>query len=151
MLSDKEKKLIIGLRKNGRQKINLLAKQHNCPTSTMAALLHRLEEKGILEHKSNISFEKLGYPVRMFISVKTSMENRNKLRQYLADSRHVNSLHVVNSGYDYHFESIFRNQKHAQDFLDDLETKNEIFKKEVHYVIDTIHSERFLTEEGHFE
>jgi DNA-binding Lrp family transcriptional regulator len=151
MLTDKEKRLIIGLRKNGREKINCLAKKYKYPNSTMSDLLHKMEERGVIEHKNKVAFEKIGFPVRMFVILKTNYEKRDQLQNYLTMCKNVNSVHLIDSGFDFHVEGVFKNQKEAQDFLDELEIKNSILQKQVYSVMDTIYHEQFLTKEEHFE
>ena len=87
----------------------------------------------------------------MFIALKTEIENRNQLRNYLEENKNINTLHIINGGFDFHAETVFKNQKQAQDFLDDLQIKNNITEINTYNIIDTVHSEKFLTKEEHFE
>jgi DNA-binding Lrp family transcriptional regulator len=151
MVKEKEKHLIINLRKNGRQKIKTIAQKHNYPTSTMTDVLHKMEEKGILKHKTNIQFEKIGYPIKILIAIKTGIPYRNQLRTYLKNNKNVNTLHMINTGYDYHCEAIFKNQKEVQEFTEKLRQENQIKEMKIFYIIETITHEKFLTEEEHFE
>lgn len=151
MLTLKERKLIAALRKNGRQNIKNMAIESNLPASTMYDLLHKLEENGILEHKSKVAFDKIGYPTRIWVAVKTVPANREVLKQHLMKNPNVNNVFRINSGFDFHFEGVFRNQKDALDFLEALEHEHQIVQKNVYTVIDTIQHESFLTEEEHFD
>ena len=151
ILTPQQQALIIALRKNGRQRIHSLAKKNLVPTSSLTETLHRLEEKGILMHRPHLAFDKLGYPVRILAAVTTDPRGRQALQSYLEGAKNVNTLHVIDSGYDFHFEGIFRNQKDAQDFMNEMEEKNIIVEKHVFHIIDTIHQERFMTEGSHFE
>lgn len=146
----KEQELIMALRKNGRTKINNFAKEKNYPTSTMADTLHKLEKKGILNHKTHINFEKLGYPIKLLISLKTTRQAKEQLREYLLAQENINTLHEVNSGHDFHCEAIFGSVKESHSFLQNLEENNLLLEKDVHEVIETISSERFLTKADHF-
>ncbi|RJQ15565.1 Lrp/AsnC family transcriptional regulator [Candidatus Woesearchaeota archaeon] len=151
MLTPKEKKLIAGLRNNARQKIKTIAQKNNLPVSSMFELLNKLEKNNIIQHSCRVNFDSIGYPVRMYITLKTELQNREPLQLYLEQHKQVNSLHIINSGYDFLVEAVFKNQKQAQDFMDLLEVNNAIVKKNVYNVIETIHQERFLTEEEHFD
>jgi DNA-binding Lrp family transcriptional regulator len=151
MLTETQKNLIIELRRNGREKIKTLAEQHNCPVSTMFELFKRMEQSGVLEHRCSVNYEKLGYSIKVFAAVKTDISGRNSLNDYLKKCKNVNSLHIVNNGNEFHFETIFKTQKEALSFLEDMEKNNKITEKNVYNVIDTIHNERFLTEVEHFE
>lgn len=147
----KERKLISSLRKNGREKIKRIAEDNNFPVSTMFDTLKRLEDMGIVDHRTHVDFEKLGFPIRQFHAVKSSLSSRDKLAKFLAKVPNVNSISVINSGYDYLFETIFRNQKEAQEFEDALQKKFLIQEKNTFNIIDSIHKEKFLSEENHFE
>lgn len=150
MLTDKERKLVIELRKNGRQDITKLAAKYNYPKSTLYDMLHRLEQKGILEHTSKIDFEKIGFPIQIFIVAKTTTQNKESMKKYLMGKKNVNSIYTVNQGSNFHFEGVFRNQREVEDFLEELEDSNPLTQINVYNVIERITSEKFLTEEEHF-
>ncbi len=150
MLTKKEKRLIIGLRKNGRARVNAIAKENDLPVSSMADLLHKMEESKLLRHVTVPAYERLGFPIRMFITLKTPSEKRESLLEYFKASSNVNTIHHINTGHDFHVDCIFKNQKEAQDFIDDLEDSNSITEKHVFNLIDTIHHEQFMTDEHHF-
>jgi DNA-binding Lrp family transcriptional regulator len=151
MISPKERKLIVELRKDSRQDITGLAKVHNYPKSTMYDILHKLEEKGILNHKSFVDFEKLGFPLQVFVVVKTSAQYKEKMREFLKAKKNINTIYTVNSSSNFHFECIFRNQKEIEDFLEELEDKHPLNQISVYNVIERICIEKFLTQEDHFE
>ncbi len=150
-LGSKEKKLLVWLRKNNRRPISELALRNNFPISTMFDVLGRMEQRNIVEHKSRVCFEKIGFPVKIFTVVKTELAARPALRKYLAQSKNVNSLHFVDSGFDFHIETVFSNQKEASDFFEDMRKRNTIVSECSYSVIETIQTEKFLTEEAHFE
>ena len=151
MMKEKEKKLVIELRKNGRQDITKLASMHGYPKSTMYDILHKLERKGILEHTTKVDFEKLGFPIRIFMMVKTSPQHKAEMKEFLMRQKNVNSIYTVNHSANFHFEAIFRNQKGIEEFLEALEAKMPLTQINVYNVIEKICSEKFLTEEEHFE
>jgi DNA-binding Lrp family transcriptional regulator len=150
MLNDKEKQLILKLRNNSRANIKEIAKQMNCPISTMYDLLHRLEEKKVITYTSKISFEKMGYPIHMFIIAKTNPENSVQLKEYLLTKKNINSIHTINHRSNFHIECIFSHQREVEDFLEELEAENVLTQLSVYTVIETINSEKFLTEPEHF-
>ncbi len=151
MLNEKEKSLIVALRNNSRQKINVLAKKHSYPVSTMIDMLHKMEREGIVFHNSSLCFTKIGYPLQLFMAVKTDNSGREELKSFLSNQKNVNSFYLVNSGYDYHFEAIFKNSKEEYDFIDELNRKNKILDSHIYRVIESIHNNRFLSREDHFE
>jgi DNA-binding Lrp family transcriptional regulator len=150
MLNDKEKQLLMQLRKNSRVNINDVAKKFNHATSTMYDMLHRLEYKNIIAHTSKVAFEKIGYPIKVFIIIKTSLTHKDKLRAYLQTKPQINSLHTINHSSSFHMECIFRNQIEVEEFLEDLEDRNALSEINVYNVLETIYTEKFLTEKEHF-
>lgn len=149
-MEPKKMKLISELRKNSRQKLTDISTKSNIPISTLFDMMNNLEKEGIIEHKSLVNFEKIGYPFQVIFAIKTSKEERGHLKQYLAGHSRVNNIFQINSEYDYLIDAIFKNQKEIQDFIDELEAKNTILKKTIFSVIDTIQRESFLTKEDHF-
>jgi len=150
MLNDKERKLIAKLRNNGREKIKTIADENHIPTSSLFDTLNRLENNQLIEHKTHVVFEKVGFPARFLVALKTTTQNRENLKLYLQTSKNVNTIHEINSGFDFHIDCIFKNQKEAHDFLINLEIENTLTGKHIFQVINTIHQERFLTKEDHF-
>lgn len=149
-IQDKEKQLLVALRKNGRARVSNVAKQHGVPTSTMTDALHRLEQEGLVRHTTDIDFEKIGFPVHILGTLQTSTPQRYNLREYLQSQQQVNTLHEINDGHDYYFEALFRNTKDKRDWVEALEQNCLITDKNIHEIIGTIHKDRFLTEEKHF-
>jgi len=150
MITSKEMKLIVELRKNGRENITDLAKKHDFPKSTMYDLLHRMEKEGIIEHRSIVDFQKLGFPLQVFFVVKTTTQHKEKLKKYLTEKKNINSIYTVNHGFNFHFMGVFRNQKDVEDFLEELENDYPLTQINVYTVIETIATEKFLSEEEHF-
>ncbi len=151
MLSEKERKLVAALRKESGVSIAKLAKKFGIPKSTLFDLRKRLEQDKMIQNKSMVSFEKIGFPVRMFVAIKTSPNDRSSLTRYLSEKPNVNSLYIVNSGFDIHFEALFRNQKENMEFMEDIEKMFKIYQAHEFNVIEIVKHEKFLIEESHFE
>ena len=147
-LSKKEIALVEVLRTNGREKILPVAKKLGIPKSTLFDSLHRMEKKGILNHKSLIDFEKIGYLTRIVVVVKTPFVERGKLKNYLSRCENVNNLHVINNGYDFMFEGVFKNLKDSGDFISKMEEENMIQEKQVFSIVEDILREKFLCGEN---
>jgi len=149
-LSNKEKILIMNLRKNGREKIKSIAEKNNLPIATLAKLLIKMEKQGILKHKTKVSFDKLGFQVKMLIALKAQDYLRQKLQNYLLKNPNINNMYIINSDYDFCIEAIFKNHKDAKDFLENSDFTNLVLKKNVYDVIEVINDEKFLTDRDHF-
>jgi len=150
-LKETEKSLIVGLRKNGSRNILKLAHENNIPKSTMFDTLKHLENNNIIKHKSLVNFEKLGYPIKIFMFVKTNLSQKSKLRFHLKDKANVNSLHMVDKNFDFLIEGIFKSLMEVELFVEDLEKNFLILEKQIYHVIDIISHENFLTLTEHFE
>ena len=148
MLTETEKSVIAHIRKS--RNILELARKKDLPKSTLYDALHRLQSKGVLTHTNKVCFEKIGFPLQMFINIKTVPGQRNNMRKYLEEQQNVNNLYVVNTPSNFHFEAIFKNQKEVEEFLEILENQAPLSEMNVFTVLETVHSEKFLTEEGHF-
>ncbi|GEM_PF-3539297 len=150
-MNDKEKQLILKLRKNSREKIKNIASGMGYPTSSMYDTLHKLEQKGIIEHRSRVMFEKIGYPIRMIILLKTSHDGRKKVQEYLLQSKNINTIYRISPGLDFYLEAIFKNHIDTQEFLEEIGAITEITNANIHNVLDIPAYERFLTQEEHFQ
>ena len=150
-MDEKEKKLIAELRKNGREKVTEIAGKHGLSASTLFDVLHRMEGRGVLKHTSLVDFQSLGYQTHLIFIIKTTIPNRSRLKEYLSKEGNINMLLQINSGFDYMFEALFRNQREASDFITRMESENRIVEMTIHNIIDVVHREKFLTEEWHFE
>jgi len=150
-MNQQTKRLIAELRKNGRENITILAKKYDYPKSTLYDLLHRLEENKIIMHTSKVNFEKLGFPLQVFIIAKTTPQNKENLKNYLLSRKNINNIHRINQTTSYHIEAIFKNHHELEEFLEALETNNTLTELNVYNVIENIASEKFLTSEEEFE
>ncbi len=151
MLTDKERQLIIALRRSEVDNVHQVAKKSNTPKSTLYDLLHRLEEKEIIKTHVAIAFEKIGYPLRIFFIAKTSAVQKELLKKYLLNQKNINTIHTVNRGNNFHFEALFRNQKEVEEFLEQLEEHNALEQLSAYNVLETLQHEQFLTAEEHFQ
>ena len=143
-------KLITELRKNSRQKLKGISAKSNIPISTLFDMMNDLKDEGVIEHKSLVKFEKVGYPFQILLAIKTSKDKRESLKNYFIGHDRVNSIFQINSEYDYFLEAVFRNQKEIQDFVEDMESNNIILKKTIFSIINTTQKENFLTKIDHF-
>lgn len=150
-LKQTEKALIAALRKNSNRNILKIANENNIPKSTLFDALWNLEDEKIIKHNSLVDFEKIGFPFKVFIFIKTIISQKSKLKFHLKDKKNINNLHMIDKNYDYFFEGIFKSLKDLELFLLDLESNFTIVGKEIYHVIETVSQENFLTSIEHFE
>lgn len=151
MLNGKEKRLIVALRRQDSQNIMNVSKKQEIPKSTLYDIMHKLQKTEILKNITKISFEKIGFPIKIFFVIRTEIQNREKLKQFLIAQKNVNNIHLVNNRSSFHVECIFKNQKETEEFLEELEEQAPLTQLSVYNLLDTIQEEKFLTMEEHFE
>ncbi len=151
MLNSKEKKLITALRRQDTQNIMGVAKNQEIPKSTLYDIMHKLQRTEVIRQITKISFEKIGFPIKVFFIIRTDVQGKEKLKQFLTSHKNVNNIHLINNSASFHIECIFRNQKSAEDFLELLEEQVPLTQLSVYNLLETIQEERFLTHEEHFE
>lgn len=146
-----EKVLISNLRKNGSRNILKIAKDNQIPKSTIFDTLRNLEKKQIVKHKSLINFEKIGFPIKIMFWFKTTLQDKSRMKLHFKKNKNVNSFYHVDSDYDFHVESLFRNLNEAYYFMNNLMENFEIIEMKFFHVLETVKHENFLTDESHFE
>ncbi len=143
---DKNVLIINELRRNARETLTNISKRTKIPISTIYEKIKSSEGKLILKHTSLIDFGKLGFNARAKIMVKTKKESKADLTAYLLKHENINSMYKINNGYDYMVECIFSNMKELEDFIDNVDDRFGLERKEVYYIIDDIKRETFLAD-----
>lgn len=143
-------KIITELRKNSRVKMTEISKRHKIAASTLYDALRGLSEKRLIEFTSLIDFKKIGFQHEAMLILRTDYDTKQKLRLYLTDCKNVNSLYMIDAGYDYLIQTTFKNQKKFQEFLEDIQSKNLTNHIMVFNLLDVIHREHFMRNEDHF-
>ena len=142
----KKKDLILTayLRQNSRTSLTILSRKTGVPVST---IFDRLKSNNvIIKNTALLDFTKLGYSTRASILLKAKKGEKDKIREFLVKSFNVNSLYKVNNGYHFMAECIFRDIKELEDFLDLIDERFSVRTKEVHYIIDELKKETFLSQ-----
>ena len=137
--------IISSLRKNAREKLTSMSKKTRIPVSTIFDRIRGYEDSIIKKHTALVDFSKLGYNTQANIILKVNKKDRDAVREFLMRHSSVNSAFKINNGYDFLIESVFRNIKEVEDFIDMLEEKFSIKTKQVFYVIDDLKKESFLS------
>ena len=126
-----------------------MAKKTGIPVSTIFDKIRGFQNNIVTKHTTLINFDLLGYNTRSKILLKVGKEDKEVLKAYLLKNHNINSFYRINNGYDFMIEGIFRNIKEMEEFLEDLEEKFTIEKKEYFYIIDDMKREAFM--EDNFE
>lgn len=143
----KEKDLLIlsNIRLNSRIALTKLNKLTKIPISTLSDNLKNYDKFIIKRYTTLIDFEMIGYNSKTLIILKSAIETRLLVKDYLSLHDNVNNFYITNSGYDFLIETIFRNQRETQLFLEDLEKNFKIEEIKTFNIIEDVHREKFLT------
>ena len=146
MVSKKDLLVMAYLRQNSRMKLTTMSRLTRLPVSTIFDRM-RYHEGGLIKgHICLLDFAKLGFHTRANIMFKVGKSDKEAMREYLHNSFNVNSIYKINNGYDFLVEVVFRNIHELEEFLESLEERFDIKSKVVHYIIDDIKREAFLSD-----
>ena len=139
-------KILTQLRIDGRIPLTELAKKTGLPVSTIHDRIRQNIDNGVLKPSILLRFEKIGFTTRAYIFLSVEQAEKEKLLQHLKYSPYVNSLFRINNGWNVMMECVFKDMHSLEDFLELLESKFQIKQKQVHYVLDELKREGFLTQ-----
>lgn len=137
--------IISNLRNNARESLTRMGRRTSIPISTIYDKMKYYEEDIIKKYTVIVDFGKLGFNTRVNILLKTGKEYRDKLRDFLVESKCVNSLFKINNDYDFMVECIFKELKEVETFLDRIENEFGVTDKRLHYIVDEIKREGFMS------
>jgi DNA-binding Lrp family transcriptional regulator len=144
MISEEDISILKELRKNARAGIAEMSVSASIPESEVPDKLKKLEVSMIKKYSSIVNFDKLGFKARYLFLVKSDDSCRQQVREFLVENHSVNNIYVTNSGYDFLFEGIFRNNKEMDEFKKDIDRKHHILMLRHHELIEDIEREKFL-------
>lgn len=140
----KDAQIIAHLRKDGRAGLTHLSRMTGLAVSTIFD--HLKASTTITRHCALLDFSSIGFGCRAMILLRTTKEKKRELGQHLARHPYVNNLHRINNGLDYCIEGIFRDMGHIERFIETIEDRFPIKSKEVHYLLEEMKREGFLTD-----
>ncbi len=135
--------LLSCLRENARETLTDISKKTKIPISTLFDLLKELSGNLITKSTVLMDFSKLGYHTRAQLILKVEKEQKEKLKQHLYFHPNVNSIYKINNGYDFMIETVHKNIKELDLFLEQLQQKFNISDPQIHYLIDEVKKEGF--------
>ena len=89
---------------------------------------------------------KIGFACRAYILLGVAHSDKDALLKHLEIRQNVNSLFRINNGWTVILEGVFRDMFALEEFIEDIETKFTLKRKEVCYVLDEVKRERFLSD-----
>ena len=122
-----------------------ISKSTKMPISTIFDKIKKYEKTLILKHTALLDFTALGYHTRANIMLKVDRKTRNELTEFLKKDRRINTVYRINNGFDFIIEVICKDIKELHEFIEFIEDKYDITKREVFYIIDDIKREAFMS------
>ncbi len=148
MLAKEEDLMFLScLRQNARVQLTKLSKKINMPVSTLFDRLKMHEKNIIIKHTSLFDFAKLGYSIRSTVFLKVNKNDKDELRKYLMAHQNVNSCFRVNQDYDFMVEVLFKDIISLEEFIEKIEEKFKIVRKQSYYIIEDMKREAFMTQQ----
>ena len=150
-LNKKQLYLLMQLRKDGRQPLTEISKKINMPVSTIFDRLKQNKQEMIKRFTCLLDFSKVGFNCRAQIVLRVKKDCREEVQKHLLTHPNVNSVYKINNGYDFLLETIFRDLKDVEEFMEKMDEKFKIAEKKVYYIIEDLAREQFLTDPIHME
>ena len=144
MVSKKDIVIMSHLRANARVSLSDLSRKTGIPVSTLFDRVKSSES--ITRHVSLVDFSSLGFSTRASIMLSVSPSSRDALATHLLKHPFVNSLLRVSGSFEFLVDCVFRSMKDLEEFIFSLEKSFKIKSKKLHYVVDELKSEAFLSD-----
>ncbi len=145
MVNKKDLVVMAYLRQNSRMKLTKMSRLAKLPVSTIFDRMKYHEGGLIRKHICLIDFSMLGFHTRANIMLSIGKHDKEAAREHLKKSQNVNSIYKINNGFDFLVEVVFRNINDLDGFIESLDSKFDIKQKKVHYIIDDIKREAFMS------
>ncbi|MBT6773886.1 Lrp/AsnC family transcriptional regulator [Candidatus Woesearchaeota archaeon] len=143
-MNPKTLQLLTHLRENSREKLTTISKKTNIPISTLFDLLKELQGGLVTKSTVLLDFSKLGFHTRAKVFLKVNNEDKEKLRNHLNLNPNVNTIFKINNSWSFLIETVHKNIKELDSFLEKLHEKFMIENQQIHYLIDEVKREGFV-------
>ena len=125
-MKQKEKEIVSYLRQGKRVNISEIARELKLPISTVSDRIKRIEEKYILKRSSLLDYNKAGYFVNAFLAMKVSSSKKQALLDFLKKQPCVNSIFIVNSGFNLLIEVVFKENIGLLNWIEQMKSRFKI-------------------------
>lgn len=146
MMDGDDLALLAQLRKNSRVKMTRMSRELDIPVSTIFERLKGPLRNYIKRFTCLLNNSEIGFSSRATLILKVDKEQKEDIRAFLEKHPNVNSLYRINNGYDFLLDSIFKQMRDLEEFIEQLEKSYKIKQKEVYFIIDEIKQEGFLAD-----
>ncbi|MBN1644481.1 Lrp/AsnC family transcriptional regulator [Candidatus Woesearchaeota archaeon] len=146
MIKKKDLMLLAHLRENSRAHLKDIARKTKIPVSTLHDQIKAKAGDAILRNSCLLNFDALGFSVKAHVMFKINKSDKENVRKFLLKSLHVNNMYKINNGYDFIVEFVFKTVSDMEMYLEQIDTKFSIKSKNVHYIIEDMKREAFLSD-----
>ncbi len=146
MISKKDLVVISHLRNNCRETLTAISKKSRIPVSTIYEKIKRSEGGVITKHTCLVDFTKLGFNTRAKVVIQAGASGKPELLSFLIKHQNVNSVYKINNGYDFMIDSVFKNMRELEEFLETIQERFRTKKQETYFIIDDLKREAFLSD-----
>ncbi len=136
--------LISYLRGDSREKLTSISKKTGIPISTLFDMLKELQDDVITRCTVLLDFHKLGFHTKAQLFLKIKNENQEKTLSFLSRQNCINSIYKTNNGWNFITETVHKNNRELDSFIEELQEKCSLEDHKIHYLIDDIQKENFL-------
>jgi len=145
MINKKDLKVMAYLRQDSRMKLTKMSRLARLPVSTIFDRMRQHEGGLIKKNVCLLDFAGLGFHTRANLMLSIGKKDKENVKEHLQNCNNVNSIYKINNGFDYLAEVVFKNITDLEKFINIIEDKYDVKKKEVHYIIDDIKREMFMS------
>ncbi|PIZ50601.1 hypothetical protein COY27_06685 [Candidatus Woesearchaeota archaeon CG_4_10_14_0_2_um_filter_33_13] len=145
-MNEKVLQFLSYLRKDSRLKLTEISKQTGVLISTLFDMLKELQNNIITKSTVIVDFQKLGYHTKAQIFLRVRSKDKSPLVNYLSEQNCVNSIYKTNNGWDLILETVHRNLRDLDKFVDGIPEKYDVENHQIHYLIEDLKKEQFLAE-----
>lgn len=136
--------MLQALRGNSRLTLTQISRKTKIPISTLFDKLKVHEKNTILKHTTIINFSKVGYDARVQFLIKTSSEQRDRLKAHLSSLDEVNTIFAITNGFDFLVEGIFPKINDVHEFKNNLQRNFSHIECHTHFVVEDVKREGFF-------
>lgn len=145
-MKEEDIKIFACLRSNARISLTKISKKTGVPISTIFDKVRSAEGNLIKKYATILDYGMLGFNIWTKIFLKAGFGKKEELKIHLLKHFNVNSLFKVNNGHDFMAECIFKNIMELEEFLENLESCFGAKNPEVHYMLENLKTEAFLSD-----
>ncbi len=144
-MDEKERQILSELRKDARASLSSISQSVGIPISTIYDKINRMQRDNIInKYALLVDFPKLGYHHHAHLALKVSKLQRKDLLSFLQKNNSINSLHEIDGGFDFMFETVHKDVKEYSLFMEELKENFSIIEVKEYQVINVLDRERFL-------